>query len=645
MAAASGIKAGQAYVELLTKDDRFLAGLRKAQATLASFGALATTTGLRLAGAGAAGVAGFLGITTIFTDVGSALNDMAERTGIAGSSLSELAYAAKLTGTDMASVETAVRKMQVTLSKAAAGSNEAAQAISSLGIHVVDLLRLEPEQQFNRIADAIAAIDDPTRRAAAAVALFGRSGTALLPMIQRGAAGLAKLRDEAQALGLTIDDQTIAAADKLGDTFDTLKLQLRQAAVIAGAALAPTLQMVANAAVRAAAGANQFIRENGALIVGAFGVTAALGVAGAALVAAGVAASSLASVLGLARAGFALLVNPVGLVSAALVGGVSAFVYFTETGRGALAYLMDRFNDLAGFVGDVLGGIRDALAGGELKLAAEVLWAGLNAAWQAGALQLARVWKTVKLAMIGAAVNAFDGVLATANIVWRGLQAGWTHVTTFIGNAIAQAAAFIVLQWETIKAVAAKAYHYIRGLFDSGFDVAAANLAVDQALVEAEARIGADLTQTLRQALDVRNDRLAEIQRESDAGLAEIGALNLATQDALGRAAQERIVQARTEAEQAQADLDAAIASARDARAKAPPGAAPFAPPRPLVDEFPGLGEQLRAAGQFGGRNALLLSAGPLSGSPVERKLDGIKEALKDIKQGIERHWAAKFAR
>ena len=40
---------------------------------------------------------------------------------------------------------------------------------------------MRPEEQFKYLADRIAAIENPTQKAAAAMAVFGKSGTALLP--------------------------------------------------------------------------------------------------------------------------------------------------------------------------------------------------------------------------------------------------------------------------------------------------------------------------------------------------------------------------------------------------------------------------------------------------------------------------------
>lgn len=106
---------------------------------------------------------------------------MSARTGISVESLSELGYAAQQSGTHMETLEGGVRKLQKFLVAAAQGSDSALSVLRDLGLTLADLGRLTPDQQFERIADRIARIPDPALRAATAMELFGKTGTALLP--------------------------------------------------------------------------------------------------------------------------------------------------------------------------------------------------------------------------------------------------------------------------------------------------------------------------------------------------------------------------------------------------------------------------------------------------------------------------------
>ena len=94
----------------------------------------------------------------------------------------------------------------------------AADALARIGLTVNDLKGLKPEDQFQRIADGLNAVEGPTVRAATAMELFGKSGTQLLPMLST----LREVRAEAQARGLVPTDQ--AVKDAIRAYFDPLRI-------------------------------------------------------------------------------------------------------------------------------------------------------------------------------------------------------------------------------------------------------------------------------------------------------------------------------------------------------------------------------------------------------------------------------------
>ncbi len=133
MAGGNEIRAGRAFVELGTKDTALMKGLKAAQKRIANFGRAVQTVGLGMAGIGGT-IAGAMAVAAKgFADSGSALNDMAGRTGMSVEALSELGYAAKQTGADSEALETGVRKMQRTIGEAAGGSKSAADALTVWG--------------------------------------------------------------------------------------------------------------------------------------------------------------------------------------------------------------------------------------------------------------------------------------------------------------------------------------------------------------------------------------------------------------------------------------------------------------------------------------------------------------------------------
>lgn len=151
---------GDLVVNLVANSQGMATGLKAAEGYLTAFATAATTFA-------AASVARFV-------QVGSAFDDMAQRTGVAVEALSTLSYAAKLSDTSIEAVQGGLMKMAKFMGDLRGGSDEAAKKLEAFGISATQILAASPEQQFKLFADAIAAIEDPSERAAAAMEIFGK---------------------------------------------------------------------------------------------------------------------------------------------------------------------------------------------------------------------------------------------------------------------------------------------------------------------------------------------------------------------------------------------------------------------------------------------------------------------------------------
>lgn len=270
--ARNDIKAGSAFVELLLKKKKFLNGLKSAKGQLLGFAKGAAVVGAAITSAavaaGAVAVRGFLSL-------GDTLDKMSQRTGFSVEALSELKHAAELSGTSLETVEKGVRGMQRGLLDAERGLSTAVDNLDDLGLSLSELKGLSPEQQFELIASRVAGISDPSQRAAVAMKVFGKAGAELLPLLNSGPDGMARMRKEAQDLGLTMSGDAATSAAKLNDMFSTLWATLKQVAVAVGEALAPlleqalpTVQAFASAAVLSIRQASAFIGENVSTVTG-----------------------------------------------------------------------------------------------------------------------------------------------------------------------------------------------------------------------------------------------------------------------------------------------------------------------------------------------------------------------------------------
>lgn len=186
------------------------------------------------------------GLVGSFADYGDTIAKMSERTGIAAQTLSEFEYIAGQCGTNLGAFETAIKTMEKTLAGAANGASEAQGKLSQLGVSFFELQNKSPDQQFRTIAEAIARLPDPSQRAAAAMAMFGRSGTDLLPLMNAGAGAIDELAQKAHDLGLVLSDEDYQAAEDAKDAMDNFKRSLDGVKMQLSSALTPMLTSVAN---------------------------------------------------------------------------------------------------------------------------------------------------------------------------------------------------------------------------------------------------------------------------------------------------------------------------------------------------------------------------------------------------------------
>lgn len=155
-----------------------------------------------------------------------ALNDVANRTGVGVEALQAYGVAAKLAGTDIETFAKSIQKLTVNIGKAA-GDEKAQAAFEKLGISFEELRAKTPTEQFEMIADAVSKIADPAERAAAAVSVFGKGGIELGPLFAEGPGALAKMREEAQALGLVVSADAVKGIGAMNDAFDKVWMTVK----------------------------------------------------------------------------------------------------------------------------------------------------------------------------------------------------------------------------------------------------------------------------------------------------------------------------------------------------------------------------------------------------------------------------------
>lgn len=126
---------------------------------------------------------------------GDAIDEASQRMGTSAETFQKLEYAAKMSGVQVNTLETAAKKLKST------GS----------------------DMDISEAINQVAAIKDESERSAKAIELFGsKAAYEMGPMLSQGAEGIQALKDQAQKMGLVMSNEAVAASAAYNDSLDNL---------------------------------------------------------------------------------------------------------------------------------------------------------------------------------------------------------------------------------------------------------------------------------------------------------------------------------------------------------------------------------------------------------------------------------------
>lgn len=353
-----------------------------------------------------------------------------------------------------------------------ANENKAARLLELTGVQATDANNnLRPLAEVLRDVGKATESFGTADRLAAFEEIFGRGQLAALNL-----SGDDSVFEFAESLKNVdgVADQTAAKLnDNIGGAFRRLGSAVEGVQIAIGEALAGELSGFVDKAVEIAGTITEWIANNQELVASIAKGIAIVGAIGAGLIAFGgtAAAASVAvgGIISIVSAGVvvfkvlaaavAFLISPVGLAIAAIVGIGAAILYFTGSGSKALAWLRDQFDALKQFVGPIVEGIKDALAAGDVRLAARILWQGIQVAFRIGVLKVSSIWQGFK----ASALATFDGLVV-------GIRKRWNSASTFLARGMLK----------------------LTGLIDRTFDAEGAIAVLEQDAARFENRIDAE---------------------------------------------------------------------------------------------------------------------------------------------------------
>lgn len=236
--------AGSIVIDLLMRTGSFETDTKRAEAALKRF--QKTATDQLQAAAIAAGALGsaFMVMAKQSIDAMDQMNEASQKTGISVEALSQLGYAAKMSGVETESFTSAMVKFNRAIAEGATGSGNAAQAFKAIGISTAELKSSSPDQLLARVAEQFAGYADGATKTALAVAIFGRAGADMIPMLNEGADGLAKMREEGDKLGATISTAAAKSADQFNDNLDKMMVKMKSFVKGIASEVIPTLNIL-----------------------------------------------------------------------------------------------------------------------------------------------------------------------------------------------------------------------------------------------------------------------------------------------------------------------------------------------------------------------------------------------------------------
>jgi hypothetical protein len=183
------------------------------------------------AAAGVAAAGGLSALAIEGAELVERLSLISQKTGISIHDLQAFQAAGKTVGVSLEDMVTAMRKFDQGIVGAGKGAGAAQLVMKQLGVTSRD-----NKEALLQVADAFAKMPDGANKAADAVLLFGRSGLTMIPLLNKGRAGIQEFNDIVDIYGPKIGRDAVKANEdflvsqlKLNLAFDSFKVSVAQA--------------------------------------------------------------------------------------------------------------------------------------------------------------------------------------------------------------------------------------------------------------------------------------------------------------------------------------------------------------------------------------------------------------------------------
>ena len=256
---------------------------------------------------------GFKNMVLGAVEAADAVEKTSVKLGISTDALQELQHAANLSGVDAGSLAGSLGFLARNSAEAARGTLQAQEGFTALGIGVTDAHGkvLPTEDLLMRVAGAMEGVKEPAERVRIAMKLFGRDGMSIIPMLDKGAAGLQAMRQDARDLGGGFDPEFIAQAVEIDDNIKRLEYSFSGLKNMIVAEVLPAVSWLVKAMIAGWRSIREWLKGTNVVKTVLIALTAASAAAAFILTSkllvalAGVARASVTAALGFGQAGAA----------------------------------------------------------------------------------------------------------------------------------------------------------------------------------------------------------------------------------------------------------------------------------------------------------------------------------------------------
>jgi hypothetical protein len=210
-----------------------------------SLGSIATLSGAAVLAAGGALAA----IAKSTADFNDQIIKSAQAVGTSSEELSGLAYGAKLAGVEFDQLTTGLGKLAKTSEDYKDGLSTAVDAFNKIDLDPSKFA--DTTQLFEAVAEQLSKLPDGAEKTAIAMALLGRSGAKLIPLMNGGAEAIQAAKDEAEQFGLIVSTDVAKQSEQFNDNLTRMESAAQGLKLSIGNAAIPALVDITNAMVLA----------------------------------------------------------------------------------------------------------------------------------------------------------------------------------------------------------------------------------------------------------------------------------------------------------------------------------------------------------------------------------------------------------